>query len=129
MESAYSFYNQDPNDARFFASCNMAMPAVSFLDIGGFDAAFPHRIGGSRPVRSLAPSWLSHALRVGGGRSPCASPELGELLEAALQIRAWPRGASIEHDHDAEVVSLGSCGPTLAFFPLFGPRFPLGAAS
>ena len=60
MDSAYSFYNQDPNDARFIASCNMAMPAVSFLDIGGFDAAF--RIASED--RDLCDRWRHRGYRM-----------------------------------------------------------------
>jgi len=36
----YSYYNADPSHARFFASCNMAMPVEAFHAFGGFGPAF-----------------------------------------------------------------------------------------
>ncbi len=38
----YSYYNRDPQHARFFTSNNMAVNRMRFLDFGGFDLAF-HR--------------------------------------------------------------------------------------
>jgi glycosyltransferase involved in cell wall biosynthesis len=40
LDSAYSFYNRDPDDAQFFASNNIALPAGGFRDVGGFSPAF-----------------------------------------------------------------------------------------
>lgn len=40
VEMAYSFYNRTPQDASFFASNNMAVPAEIFSRLGGFDPSF-----------------------------------------------------------------------------------------
>jgi GT2 family glycosyltransferase len=40
VETAYAYYNRDPQNARFFASNNMAVPADLFRAIGGFDVDF-----------------------------------------------------------------------------------------
>lgn len=40
VETAYAYYNRDPQDARFFASNNMAVSADLFRVIGGFDVNF-----------------------------------------------------------------------------------------
>jgi GT2 family glycosyltransferase len=40
VDIVYDFYNADPENARFFASNNMALPAEAFRSIGGFDARF-----------------------------------------------------------------------------------------
>ena len=40
MDSAYAYYNRNPNDARFFASSNIALPAEGFNAVGGFSEVF-----------------------------------------------------------------------------------------
>lgn len=40
LDTAYSFYNRDPEDAHFFASNNMALPASGYREAGGFSPAF-----------------------------------------------------------------------------------------
>lgn len=40
LDSSYEFFNRDPDDARFFASCNIALPASGYRDMGGFSPAF-----------------------------------------------------------------------------------------
>ncbi|HZR84534.1 MAG TPA: glycosyltransferase [Candidatus Binatia bacterium] len=40
LENVYAHYNRDPDDARFFASNNLAAPTEDFRDLGGFDPAF-----------------------------------------------------------------------------------------
>ncbi len=58
VEVAYASYNVDPNDARFFASNNLAVPAGRFRDLGGFDPAFT-----TAEDRDLCVRWIR-----GGGR-------------------------------------------------------------
>jgi GT2 family glycosyltransferase len=42
QDLVYAHYNRDPDDARFLASNNLAVPRADFLALGGFDAdAFP----------------------------------------------------------------------------------------
>lgn len=40
LERAYAYHNPDPDDARFFATNNMVVPAEGFRRVGGFDAGF-----------------------------------------------------------------------------------------
>lgn len=40
LDSAYAFYNRNPDDARFFASSNIALPASGFEGVGGFSPTF-----------------------------------------------------------------------------------------
>ncbi|MEJ8566438.1 glycosyltransferase family 2 protein [Elongatibacter sediminis] len=40
LDSAYTFYNSDPVNARFFASSNIALPADTYHSVGGFSEAF-----------------------------------------------------------------------------------------
>jgi glycosyltransferase involved in cell wall biosynthesis len=40
LDSVYSFYNAKPEEAKFFACNNMAMPAAVFRQIGGFRPGF-----------------------------------------------------------------------------------------
>ena len=40
LESAYAYYNADPDNARFFASNNLAIPTAPFRELGGFDPEF-----------------------------------------------------------------------------------------
>lgn len=54
-EVVYAHYNEDPHDARFFATDNLAVPARLFQRIGGFDLTF------GRPAsedRELCDRWL-----------------------------------------------------------------------
>jgi len=41
LEVVYAFYNFDPDQPSFFASNNIALSRDRFLEIGGFDTAFP----------------------------------------------------------------------------------------
>ena len=40
VDVVYRHYNADPADAHFIASNNMALPALAFREIGGFDPSF-----------------------------------------------------------------------------------------
>jgi GT2 family glycosyltransferase len=40
VEAAYAYYNTDPDNAQFFASNNLAVPADVFRELGGFDPKF-----------------------------------------------------------------------------------------
>jgi len=40
LDLSYAYHNPDPANARFFASCNIAMPAAGFRALGGFDPSF-----------------------------------------------------------------------------------------
>ena len=41
IDFLYAWYNAEPDQARFFTSNNMALPAEAFRQIGGFDVRFP----------------------------------------------------------------------------------------
>ncbi len=62
QDYVYSYYNRNPDDARFFATNNLLLPADPFRRIGGFDESF-----GRTPSedRDLCDRWLAagHRLR------------------------------------------------------------------
>ncbi len=41
LDAVYAFYNSDEGDPRFFASNNIALSRDRFVEMGGFDTAFP----------------------------------------------------------------------------------------
>lgn len=56
IDAVYAYYNVDHNKAHFFASNNMALPARSFLKIGGYDGVrFPE----TSEDRDLCDRWLN----------------------------------------------------------------------
>ena len=60
LDTVYSFYNAQPQDARFFASNNMAVPAGPFRALGGFDARF--RVASED--RDLCERWRTAGRRI-----------------------------------------------------------------
>jgi len=48
IDYLYSYYNANPDQARFFASNNFALPTAYFHSIGGFDITFPLAAGEDR---------------------------------------------------------------------------------
>ena len=48
IDYIYSYENQRPGDARFFASNNIAMSTACFHDVGGFDTSYPLAAGEDR---------------------------------------------------------------------------------
>lgn len=59
VDIVYRFYNADPEQARFFASNNMAMPAALLAKIGGFRPAFR-----TSEDRELCDRWLYNGYRM-----------------------------------------------------------------
>jgi glycosyltransferase involved in cell wall biosynthesis len=57
----YRHYNADPNNARFVASNNMALPTDSLREIGGFDEAF---LMAAAEDRELCERWRSLGKRI-----------------------------------------------------------------
>jgi len=55
LELVYAYYNADPDQARFFASNNLALPTLQFRALDGFDATFA-----TSEDRDLCDRWLSH---------------------------------------------------------------------
>src|SRR6266498_390709 len=53
VDAAYACYNADPDNARFFASNNLAVPTRRFLELGGFDPEFT-----TAEDRDLCARWL-----------------------------------------------------------------------
>ncbi len=50
LDYLYGYYNARPDDARFFASNNVAIGRARFRDIGGFDVRFPLAAGEDRDL-------------------------------------------------------------------------------
>lgn len=48
IQYLYAYYNRNPEQARFFASNNFAVPRELFLKIDGFDVSFPRAAGEDR---------------------------------------------------------------------------------
>lgn len=59
VEAAYACYNADADNARFFASNNLAVPAGRFLELGGFDPEFT-----TAEDRDLCDRWLESGGRL-----------------------------------------------------------------
>ena len=59
IEVVYEHFNADPDDARFFASNNFAMPAARFHEMKGFDEAFI-----TSEDREICARWRSRGWRL-----------------------------------------------------------------
>lgn len=59
ISMGYSHYNAVPNQARFFASNNMVVPADRFRELGGFDERFT-----TSEDRELCDRWLHQGYRM-----------------------------------------------------------------
>jgi len=59
IDVVYAYYNADPNQARFFASNNLALPADCFHVIGGFDVSFT-----TSEDREICDRWLHSGYRM-----------------------------------------------------------------
>ena len=59
LDVAYAYYNADASQARFFATCNLAVPTAVFRDVGGFDPA--HR---TSEDREFCARWLAGGRRM-----------------------------------------------------------------
>jgi GT2 family glycosyltransferase len=55
VDVVYAFYNREPESARFFASNNLAVPAVLFQQLGGFNEQFFRH---ASEDRELCDRWL-----------------------------------------------------------------------
>jgi GT2 family glycosyltransferase len=61
IDYLYTYYNAGPNQASFFASNNLALPADHFHSIGGFDPIFPLA---AAEDREFCDRWLLHGYRM-----------------------------------------------------------------
>ncbi|MBA3243333.1 MAG: glycosyltransferase [Acidobacteria bacterium] len=59
IEAVYAHFNADPEDARFFASNNLAIPAGLFRELRGFDETF-----NTSEDRELCDRWLARGFRM-----------------------------------------------------------------
>jgi GT2 family glycosyltransferase len=80
IEVVYAYYNTDPNQASFFASNNLAVPADRFRAIGGFDETFM-----TSEDRELCDRWLHHSYRM------TYAPEAVVYHAHALTLRTFWR--------------------------------------
>jgi GT2 family glycosyltransferase len=78
----YTYYNRDPEHARFFTSNNMGIARRSFVDFGGFDIAF-HRA--SAEDREFCDRWI------GAGRRLIYVPDAVVLHAHTLSLSAFAR--------------------------------------
>lgn len=61
IDYLYSYYNADPDQARFLTSNNLALAADHFRAIGGFDSTYPRA---AAEDRELCDRWLFHGRRM-----------------------------------------------------------------
>ncbi|HEU4594345.1 MAG TPA: glycosyltransferase, partial [Pyrinomonadaceae bacterium] len=59
IEVVYAHFNRDPDDARFFASNNFAVPAARFRELRGFDESFR-----TSEDREICDRWLSKGYKL-----------------------------------------------------------------
>ena len=96
VDVLHTCYNFDPEEARFFASNNLALPADRFHALGGFDAGFTAAAGEDR---DFCDRWLRRGFRM------TYAPEAIVFHAHALTLRAfwrqhfnYGRGAFRYHD-------------------------------
>ncbi len=61
LEAVYAFFNSNPDDARFFASNNMALSAELFAEVGGFDIESFRYVSEDR---ELCDRWRHHGYKM-----------------------------------------------------------------
>lgn len=59
IDTVYAHFNPDPDDALFFASNNLAVPAKLFREAGGFDESFT-----TSEDREFCDRWLARGMRL-----------------------------------------------------------------
>jgi len=121
VDIVYDHYNPDPEQARFFASNNIALPTAAFRELDGFDPGFQ-----TSEDRDLCDRWLS------GGHSLMYVPEArvthAHHLTLASYIRqhfGYGRGAFRHHKGYAARHRGGSSIETAFYLSLvrrFRPR-------
>lgn len=57
LDEAYRYYNADPDNSRFFATMNFAVPATGFRELGGFNPSFR-----ASEDREFCARWLERGL-------------------------------------------------------------------
>jgi GT2 family glycosyltransferase len=60
-DAVYAYYNDDPRQAHFFTTNNLALPADRFHAVGGFDTTFP--LAASED-REFCDRWLHHGYQM-----------------------------------------------------------------
>jgi GT2 family glycosyltransferase len=111
LEIAYAFYNGKPDQAKFFASNNLAVPAGVFHSIGGFDPAFT-----TSEDRDLCDRWLR------GGNRLAYAPDALVYHAHKLTLRSfwnqhvgYGRGAW-RHHHARAQRGAGPFRPNMGFY-------------
>jgi glycosyltransferase involved in cell wall biosynthesis len=97
VDYLYSYYNAKHDQARFFASMNLALPAERYLAMGGFDGSWPYAAGEDR---ELCDRWVYHGFRM------VYAPEVNVYHAHALTFRTFCRqhfyyGRGAFHFHKA----------------------------
>lgn len=122
IDVVYAYYNTDPNQAHFFASNNLTLPAHLFRAIGGFDETFT-----TSEDRDICDRWKQHGFRL------AYAPEVVLYHSHVLNIRTfwrqhfnYGRGAYRYHQARAQR-GTGRFRPDLRFYMrLFCYPFSLG---
>lgn len=122
IDYVYKYYNAKPPGACFFASNNIALPTELFLNVGGFDTAFPLA---AAEDREFCDRWLQH------GYQMLYAPEVQIAHAHHLTLRSfwrqhffYGRGAFCFHEvrakRETKPISLEplSFYANLLFYPL-----------
>lgn len=93
----YTYYNRDPQCARFIASNNFALPRSQFLALGGFDVSFPRA---AAEDRDFCDRWLRRGYQL--VYSPDAVVSHASALTWKYFLRQhWGYGQGAWHFHQA----------------------------
>ncbi|MDF1551810.1 MAG: glycosyltransferase [Deferrisomatales bacterium] len=103
IDYLYRYYNADPDDARFFASNNVACSAEAFRKLGGFDPKYPRA---AAEDRDLCDRWLQ------SGTKLAYAPEAVVYHYHRLGLRSFCRqhfgyGRGAFHYHRGRSLRLG----------------------
>ena len=98
-DAVYAYYNENPHQAHFFTTNNMALPADLFRAIGGFDTTFPLP---ASEDREFCDRWLRH------GQQMTYAPEAlvyhtHELTFRSFCMQHFKYGRGAFHFHKVRV--------------------------
>jgi cellulose synthase/poly-beta-1,6-N-acetylglucosamine synthase-like glycosyltransferase len=82
IDYLYTYYNADPNNARFLTTNSLALPAERFYAVGGFDTTFARA---AAEDRELCDRWLHHGYKM------IYAPEAVVYHAHALTLRTFWR--------------------------------------
>lgn len=111
LDVVYAHFNDDPNEAHFFASNNFAVPARLFQEAGGFDETFT-----TSEDREFCDRWRTLGFRLSYAREAVVSHAHDlNLLTLWQQHLGYGRGAQRFH-HARSLQGQGRFKPDTSFY-------------